>query len=68
MPRFSLERPSHDGLSSFKNSAYQSPAGVLKKDARGAFGVLRGGRGLRDSDGISFSLFSDIALVFHFST
>ena len=38
-----------------------------EKGCRGALGVLRG-RGLRDSDGISFSLFSDIALVFHFST
>jgi len=67
MPRFSLERSSSDGLSSFKSSAHQSPACVLKKDTGGALGVLRE-EGLRDSDGISFSLFSDIALVFHFST
>jgi len=39
MPRFSLERSSFDGLSSFKSSAYQSPACVLKKDASGALGV-----------------------------
>ena len=45
MPRFSLERSSFDGLSSFKRPAYQSPAGVLKKDTRGALGVSREGGG-----------------------